>query len=64
MEILVAIETIALLLVLGYVIRFIPPKKEEPKPKLTDEEKEKLEKAKEAFQNLMKYDEESALKRK
>ncbi len=63
MEILVAVETVALLLVLGYVIRFIPPKKEE-KTKLSEEDKEKLERTKEAFQNLMGYDEKSALKRK
>lgn len=37
-----------------------PPKQE--KRELTEEEKEKLEKAKEAFNNLMTYDYDSALK--
>ncbi len=64
MEILVAINSILLLLIIAYVIRFIPPKKEEPKPKLTDEEKEEFEKAKKAFENLMKYDADKAMRRK
>lgn len=62
MIILVAIETVLLLLILFYLAK--KPKKVEPKVRLTREEKEKLKKAKEAFQNLMEYDEEKALKRK
>lgn len=64
MEFLVALNTILLLLIIAYLIRSFKKKKPEPKVKLTDEEKEKLEKAKEAFQNLMEYDEDRALKRK
>ena len=63
MEILVALNTILLLLIITYLIRSFK-KKPEPKVKITEEEKEKLEKAKEAFQNLMEYDEGKALKRK
>lgn len=63
MEILVALNTILLLLIIAYLIRSFK-KKPEPKVKITEEEKEKLEKAKEAFQNLMEYDEGKALKRK
>ena len=63
MEILVALNTILLLLIIAYLIRSFK-KKPEQKVKITEEEKEKLEKAKEAFQNLMEYDEGKALKRK
>ncbi len=39
-------------------------KRVQNKPKLSKEEREKLEKAREAFNNLMEYDYDEAMKRK
>lgn len=39
-------------------------KKVQNKPKLSKEDRKKLEKAREAFDNLMKYDYDEAMKRK
>lgn len=59
---LVSLASIAVIVVAALFIRKeIKPKE---KVKLSDEEKKKLEKAKKAFENLMKYDEDEALKRK
>ena len=64
MEIIVAINSILLLFILAYMIRFIAPKKEEqPKPKLSKEDRKKLEEAKKSFENLMKYDEKQAMRK-
>lgn len=65
MEILKIFLLIAIMVVL-IITRNPLPKKEEPpkveKREMTEEEKEKIEKAKEAFNNLMTYDYDSALK--
>lgn len=59
MEILEVFLLIAIMIIL-IITRNPSPKVE--KKEMTDEEKEKFEKAKQAFNNLMTYDYDSALK--
>ena len=63
MIVLTILNSILLVLMIAYLIRSLK-KKPETKVKLTKEEKEKLEKAKAAFENLMKYDYDEAIRRK
>lgn len=73
-------EIVLLIVILGlYILEFlekrklqkkidemnkINSKKEAPKPQLTEEEKQKQEKLKESFNNMMEYGYETALKGK
>ena len=62
LSILVVLMTVLLALL---VMKVIKMKKElKPRPRLTKEQKKKLEEAKKAFDNLMKYDYDEAMKRK
>lgn len=66
MEILEVFLLIAIMIVLIITRNPLPKEKHEPpkieKKEMTEEEKEKFEKAKQAFNNLMTYDYDSALK--
>lgn len=66
MEIITIIMLVILLAFDGFILydRFKQEKPKEIKPKLTREEKEKQKRMKESFDNLMKYDEQTARKRK
>lgn len=62
----VKMDIIEILLLIGLIVATLitkTPRKEE-KSKLSKEDKKKLEEAKKAFNNLMEYDYDSALKRK
>ena len=62
LSILVVLMTVLLALLAIKVFKMKEQLK--PKPRLTKEEKKKLEEAKKAFDNLMKYDYDEAMKRK
>jgi large-conductance mechanosensitive channel len=65
MVIFLSILIIIIALCNFFLIREISKlKKVQNKPKLSKEEREKLEKAREAFNNLMEYDYYEAMKRK
>ena len=67
MDILILILLIILLAFDGAIIVFYFRDKKTPKPmkaKLSKEDKEKQKRIKESFDNLMKYDEQTARRRK
>jgi len=67
MEILITILLIILLAFDGAIVVFYLRDKKTPKPmkvKLSKEDKEKQKRIKESFDNLMKYDEATARRRK
>lgn len=61
---------LSILIILGAICNFLlirevlNLRKRQNKPKLSKEDRKKLEKAREAFNNLMEYDYEEAMKRK
>ncbi len=61
---------LSILIILGAICNFLlirevlKLRKSQNKPKLSKEDRKKLEKAREAFNNLMEYDYEEAMKRK
>lgn len=61
---------LSILIILGAICNFLlirevlKLRKRQNKPKLSKEDRKKLEKAREAFNNLMEYDYEEAMKRK
>ena len=61
---------LSILIILGVICNFLlirevlKLRKSQNKPKLSKEDRKKLEKAREAFNNLMEYDYEEAMKRK
>lgn len=61
---------LSILIILGALCNFLlirevlKLRKSQNKPKLSKEDRKKLEKAREAFNNLMEYDYEEAMKRK